>query len=99
MGWEYRAGGGPYYVRRRKVNRKDVRTYFGKGLNAERAAAEDVLKQAENKTRKAELEQLKALDMQGAELTEMIDTLVTASLVVAGYYQHHRQWRKRRGNL
>ena len=96
MGWEYRAGGGPYYVRRRKVNGKDVKTYFGKGSDAERAADEDIMKQVENKARKAELEQLKALDMQGVELNTVIDTLATASLVVAGYYQHHRQWRKKR---
>ena len=99
MGWEYRAGGGPYYVRRRKVNRKDVRTYFGKGLNAERAAAEDALKQAEKNARKAELEQLKALDMQGVELEKLVRLLMNAALVAQGYYQYHRQWRKRRGNL
>ncbi len=96
MGWEYRAGGGPYYVRRTKQNRQVVRTYFGKGPDAERAAAEDALKQAEKKARKAELEQLKALDMQGKDLTEMIDTLIKAILLLAGYYQHHRQWRKKR---
>ena len=39
MGWEYRAGGGPYYIRRQKVNGQ--REYFGKGSVAERAAAED----------------------------------------------------------
>ena len=96
MGWEHRAGGGPYYVRRRKVNGQEMREYFGKGPVAEREAAEDALKQAEKKARKAELEQLKALDMQGVELNTVIDTLVTGSLVVAGYYQHHRQWRKKR---
>ncbi len=100
MGWEYRAGGGPYYVQRRRVNGQEVREYFGKGLEAERAAAEDALKQAEKKARKAELEQLKALDTQGADLAKVIETLITASLLVAGYHQHHRQWRKRKqGNL
>ncbi len=96
MGWEYRAGGGPYYIRRTKQNRQVVRTYFGKGSEAERAAAEDALKQAEKNARKAELEQLKALDMQVVELNTVIDTLVKASLLLAGYYQHHRQWRKKR---
>ncbi len=96
MGWELRAGGGPYYVRRRKVNGKEVRTYFGKGSDAERAADEDLMKQAEKNARKAELEQLKALDMQVAELNTVIDTLIKSSLVIAGYYQHHRQWRKKR---
>ncbi len=99
MGWEFRAGGGPYYIRRTKQNGQVVRTYFGKGLEAERAAAEDALKQAEKKARKAERKQLEALDMQGVELEKLVRLLVDAALVAQGYYQHHRQWRKRRGNL
>ena len=96
MGWEFRAGGGPYYVRRRKVNGQEVREYFGKGLEAEQAAAEDAMKQAEKKARKAELEQLKSLDMQGVELEKLVRLLMDAALVAQGYYQHHRQWRKKR---
>ncbi len=96
MGWEHRAGGGPYYVRRRKVNGQVVREYCGKGPLAEQAAAEDALKQAEKKARKAELEQLKSLDMQGVELEKLVRLLMDAALVAQGYYQHHRQWRKKR---
>ncbi len=99
MGWEFRAGGGPYYVRRTKQNRQVVRTYFGKGSDAERAADEDIMKQVEKKARKAEMEQLKALDMQGVELEKLVRLLMNAALVAQGYYQYHRQWRKWRGNL
>ncbi len=102
MGWEFRAGGGPYYIRKRNVNGKVVRTYFGKGPEAEQAAAEDAMTQAERKARKAEWKQLEALDTQGAEVEKLVRLLMDAVLIAQGYYRHHRDtyWRKRRnGNL
>ncbi len=95
MGWEWRKHGehlyGPYFVDRQGGGRR----YIGRQPSMEQISAENREQQV-NEVRRAERAELKALDMQGAELTEMIDTLVTASLVVAGYYQHHRQWRKKR---
>ena len=37
MGWEYRASGGPYYIRYSKRNGQEGREYFGRGPAAERA--------------------------------------------------------------
>ncbi len=99
MGWEWRKYGdrlyGPYFVERQGGGRR----YIGRQPSMEQVSAAHQKQQAHEALRE-ERAQLQALDLQGAELNTVIDTLVKASLVVAGYYQHHRQWRKRRnGNL
>ncbi len=98
MGWEWRRHGehlyGPYFVDRQGGGRR----YVGRQPNIEQVSAEN-REQRANEARRAERAELKALDMQVVELNTVIETLVKANLLVAGYYQYHRQWRKRRGNL
>ena len=96
MGWEYRAGGGPYYIRYTRRHGREVREYFGRGPEAEKAAAEDARKLAERERERIEQRQLQALDSQTAELTKVTKTLVHATLLGAGFHQHSRQWRKSR---
>ena len=99
MGWEWRKHGdrlyGPYFVDRRGGGRR----YVGRQPTMEQVSTENRKQQAHEALR-AEQAELKALDTLSTDLTAVIETLVTASFLVAGYHQHHRQWRKRRhGNL
>lgn len=96
MGLEWRRHGdrmyGPYYI-----CRQGRRQYMGKGLLASQYAAEEQRCRAEEEARRSELKQLEALDAQITELTEVTDIFMKASLLVAGFHQHHRgEWRKRR---
>jgi hypothetical protein len=100
MGWEVR-GGNRYYTRSRKVSGRVVREYVGGGAAGELAAAADALWRAD---RRAENEQRRAEDARwrtGSEalrsLCQVADLLFKATLLAAGYRQHHRStWRKRR---
>jgi hypothetical protein len=101
MGWERRGGRGRYYTRSRKVDGRVVREYVGTGLLGELAARQDARARAE---RLAERERLQAEETRWAavaapldELSQLLDGLMAASLIAAGYHQHHRgAWRKRR---
>jgi hypothetical protein len=101
MGWESRSGRGRYYTRSRKVDGRVVREYVGTGLPGELAARQGAEARAE---RLAERERLQADESRWAEvvtplqeLSQLLDGLAAASLIAAGYHQHHRgAWRKRR---
>ena len=93
MGWEYRAGGGPYYIRRQGVNGQ--REYCGKGPAAERAAAEDAVRRAERDACRAERRQVEAMDAEVEVLHRTVDLLSKGVLIGAGFHQHNRgEWRK-----
>jgi hypothetical protein len=96
MGWEYRARGGPYYVRHTKRNGREIREYFGRGPEAEKAAAEDARKQAERERERMEWKQLEELDSEVTEFSDLVDFLSKGTLLTEGFHQHHRgEWRKR----
>jgi hypothetical protein len=101
MGWENRRGQGRYYTRSRKVNGRIIREYVGTGLIGELAAQQDA---KERQQRLAERERLQHEATRWAsataplrELSQLLDGLTAATLIAAGYHQHHRgAWRKRR---
>jgi hypothetical protein len=99
MGWEYRAGGGPYYVRKTKQQGREVREYFGRGPAAERAAAEDARKRAVHERERVEWQQLEVLDADLMQLDQLVTLLTDSTFVTHGYYRHHGDplWRKRKG--
>jgi hypothetical protein len=100
MGWEWRQNAGPYYIRTRKVQGQVVRTYFGRGPQAEQAAREDAQRQATQVARHTVRVHLAALDVQVHEWCQQIDNLMRASLMVTGFHQHHRsEWRQRSDGL
>jgi hypothetical protein len=100
VGWDK----GRYYTRSRKINGRVVREYCGTGKLAELAAEIDAIKradrEAEREARRAEKDELDALDDSVTELDEMADLLARAALLAVGYRQHKRgEWRrKRRGS-
>ena len=101
MGWETRRGRGRYYTRSHKVNGRVVREYVGTGLVAELAAQRDAEERAQ---RLAERERLQHEAARWAaavaplkQLSQLLDAMTAATLIAAGYHQHHRgAWRKRR---
>jgi hypothetical protein len=98
MGWEYRARGGPYYIRYAISNGRTIREYLGRGPIAEQAAREDAEVRAIRDQERAAWQHLETLDAQVTTLDRMVTVLLESTLLTAGYHQHHRgEWRKRRG--
>src|SRR5215510_9307317 len=97
MGWEYRARGGPYYIRSTQRNGRTIREYRGRGPGAEQAAREDAQARAVRDQERTAWLQLEALDSQLTALDKMVNVLMDSTLLIAGFHQHHRgEWRKRR---
>jgi hypothetical protein len=101
MGWEKRKRGGRYYTRSRKIGGRVVREYVGTGPIAEIAAQTDARERAyckaEAEAKREERKRLGTADDAVTELCEAVDNLTRATLLAAGYHQHHRgEWRRRR---
>ena len=98
MGWEK---GGRYYTRSRKIGRRVEREYVGGGVAGEQAARLDAERRAERQAAADQWKEQKArneaIEAQLADVCERADLLARAALYAAGYHQHKRQWRKRRG--
>jgi hypothetical protein len=102
MAWETRKRGGRYYTRSKKVNGRVVREYVGRGLAGELAAAADERERAQGEAKqaawRAECERIESAIAPLEEFCDAVETLARASLLLAGYQQHHRgEWRLKRG--
>ena len=101
MSWETRRGRGRYYTRSRKVHGGIVREYVGTGRFAELTAQQDAEERAQRLAERERLQQdaarWAATTAPLTEFSQQLDALTAATLISAGYHQHHREWRKRRG--
>jgi hypothetical protein len=93
---------GKYYYRVYRDGARVRREYVGTGEAAEVAAQLDAShradREAEKAARRAEKDELAALDGPLNELNETADLLARAALVAAVFRQHKRgEWRKKRG--
>lgn len=100
MGWERRKRGGWYYTRSRKVRGRVVREYIGGGLSGQFAALSDAERRtqltAKAEAWRAERAYLEAADGELHILCDISEAMARGSLILAGYYRHHRgEWRKR----
>jgi len=99
MSWEARDSQ-RYYYRRRKVGGQVVAEYIGAGPTAALIARLDTIEREEREEERRELRQAQAeqdaLDRQIDEMSAYLQDLVSATLIVAGYHRHKRQWRKKR---
>ena len=100
MGWERRTRGGLYYTRSRKVRGRVVREYIGGGLLGAVAALSDAERRSQLKAQaqawRAERAYLEAADAALHVLSDTSEAMSRGSLILAGYYRHHRgEWRKR----
>ena len=103
MAWEPRGRSHRYYTRSRRVDGRVQRIYFGRGPEAELAAALDEQQQvdrlAEWKVQRAESAQLKNLTDVAHSLNCLAEAMSLAALYSAGYRQHDRgEWRRRRNH-
>lgn len=103
MSWEKRNKHSMYFYKKRRVNGKLVREYFGHGPIAQLFAAAD---QRAAQSRAAEHAELDAMQAESARLDRILDRqekllqlLISSQLILAGYYNHKGQWRKRREKL
>ncbi len=98
MALKYR-NGRPIYYRSRKIGGKVVDDYVGSGVIAELAADTDESIREERKRRREAEERaqqrLTAVDKPVARLDRLTRTLAHATLLVAGFHSHKREWRKR----
>ncbi|SRR6266550_7766821 len=100
MGWERRKRGSWYYTRSRKVRGRVVREYVGGGLLGQFAALSDAERrtqlEAQAEAWSAERAYLEAADAALHVLSDTSEAMSRGSLILAGYYRHHRgEWRKR----
>src|SRR2546422_5908807 len=99
MPWEHRGSTQKYYYRSRKRHGRIIRQYYGRGILAERAAAEDAERRTERERERTERHHIAALQAQTTILSHTTETLVSAYLLLAGYHQHKRTWRLRRQTM
>ena len=101
MPW-VRRGRHRYYVRRRKVKGAFVRQPYGRGPEAQLAAALAAQRQREREAewarRRQERGRWDAKTETVQRLIEVSDLLVCAALLAAGFHQHQRgEWRRKHG--
>lgn len=100
MGLETRERGGVYYYRKRRIGGRVVSEYVGGGdLACIANARAEIAKSRQNADRKLQREEREgaaATDKTLAALSGVIDTLVSATLVMQGYHKHKGEWRCRR---
>jgi len=100
MAWETRSGR-PYFYHSAKVDGRVVKDYVGTGPVAELAAR---LEARDRRRRRESAEALEAdrarvapADAASAALDVVVDDLVAASLLAAGYHRpNYAPWRRRR---
>lgn len=100
MGFEARRNGNLYYYQKRRDGNRVVSEYGGSGKVADfaerRAEIDRRHKQQEREQARAERMSLIEIDKTLDTFGSMVDTLMTAELLMSGYHQHKRQWRRRR---
>src|SRR5215471_16526791 len=87
MSWEQR-GSQRYYYRVRYHQGQLTKTYYGTGAVAQRAAQEDEHKRTLRQQAQMDQQQLRYLETQLTALTQIVHTLVSATLVGHGFHQH-----------
>lgn len=103
MGWEMRGPAGPYYTRSRRVGRRIVREYLGRGPLAEAIAHLDELQRSrreeENVWFRGSCRQEMQVRGSLLDLSSHLNQLLHAALCEAGYHQRRGQWRRQRQGL
>jgi len=100
MAWLTSKTGRRYYYRRRKVGGRVTSEYVGAGPVAELIAQHDEIERHRAEAQRQAWLRVKAerdaLDREIDALGELVRQYVTALMLVSGYHQYKRQWRKKR---
>src|SRR5262249_39073980 len=95
MSWEQRGLQQYYYRVRRGSNGQLIKTYYGTGPAAQRAAQDDDQKRTLRQQERIAQQHIQSLETQLHTLTTIVRTFVTASLLGHGFHQHQRgEWRR-----
>ena len=96
MAWDKR-GNQRYFYRSRRVGRRVVRDYFGRGPLGELAAHLMGELRLARKCHARRVARLDRADDPFHQFHTQLDRVVAAHLLASGYYRHDRgPWRKRR---
>lgn len=99
MSWESRKNR-PYYYRKHRVDGRVVTEYLGRARTAALASQADArlaeAHAAHLAQERADQERYDRLKTMLDEYDEIVRLFTTATLLVNGYHQHKRQWRKKR---
>jgi hypothetical protein len=100
MGWEKR-GNGTYYYRKEREGSRVRSVYVGSGQTASLIGQFEAMRQKEATAERAsQMRQLTIINTHDARIEAvggLINDLLKASLIAAGFHTHKRQWRKKRG--
>lgn len=100
MGIEARRNGKVYYYKKRREGDRVISEYVGGGLVVSLAKRQSEIERAQREAelaqRRAERMSMAELDRQMDEFSNLVDTVIAAELLLSGYHQHKRQWRRRR---
>ncbi len=99
MGWEQR-GNYRYYYRKEREGSRVRSVYIGSGETAALIAQLETMMRVESETsravRRRELANLERQDATIETACQMVDAILDATLIVAGFHTHKRQWRRKR---
>ena len=100
MAWEQR-GNKQYYYRKERIGGRVVSIYKGRrSKTSELLAAMDEGRRRERligqKKLREEREAFRAQDAEIDEICELMDTLMEATLLATGHYNHKGEWRRKR---
>jgi len=98
MGWEKR-GNRKYLYRKRRIGRRVVSEYVGRGEVAELVCERDGMNRIERDLRTAEAaaarERQRNIDAEIDRLGRLTRALTYGMFLLSGYHTHKGQWRKR----
>ena len=99
MGWERRGLNGVYFYKSVRRNGLPRKVYLGRGQAAETCARLDAQNRKQRQAERAALDAEQALvapaDHALRDFAALVDLLARATLLLAGYHEHHRCWRRR----
>src|SRR5262245_1422558 len=99
MAWERRGRNGLYFYKSVRLGGLPRKVYLGRGRAAKTCARLDAQKreqrQAERATVAAEQALVAPADHALRDFFALVDLLARATLLLAGYHEHHRCWRRR----
>jgi hypothetical protein len=99
MGWEVR-GSKRFYYRAQRVGDRVIKQYFGSGRRARLAAQEDDEERLRKARERSEIRTIEesVVDVNSLmeDLDHVVNMMLQATLLAAGYHQHRGNWRKYR---
>jgi hypothetical protein len=99
MGWEQR-GNNQYYYRKEREGSRVRSVYVGRGqiahMISQIQASSPLLERLARTIKSPETVKLEKAEATMEQAIDLIQSVTQATLLVAGFHTHHRQWRRKR---